>query len=469
MKRSSSLSALILVGAGLSVTCTSLAFAAPLPNGANGANGANDAAAPAKSATKRAAPSKKAKAPPAKTVQPTEPAATEGGGAAPAPAPAEPAPAAPASAEPEPAAVSPAATPEPGPTPAISIGSASGNPAVDAPSGAAVEPGAKPKARPWAGTQIFATSSMTTATVFKGQNQYSNPTVDGSIWLQPRYAISEAFQLRGLLIFSYEFTNSDETVTKNEPRFSDTTLQLFYRKIPELPGGIKPALALNMTAPTSPESRARTMVVTPGLTAQFVKAFEHVLGGEVDIIAFGTYSHPLYRDTTPEIRSTAPYAFQCLGGTSCQDQLGGTFNVSDAFRYAMIISGEWGKWSPALFYSGTSSWAYQGKEARNPVDGSIVQSPQGFAPTNVRQGSYFSGWLDYNANSWLTAEVGYSLQRSTLDGQGNYGNPFFDRYQDQRVFIGASFNIDNIMKQLEGGPTEAGIVRAQNKAVTNHM
>ncbi|MEA2751294.1 MAG: hypothetical protein QOI41_5437, partial [Myxococcales bacterium] len=278
MKRSSSLSALILVGVGLSVTSTSLAFAAPDPS--------DTSAHPAK----RAAQGKKAKAPAPKTVQPTEPAATEGGGAAPAPAPVEPAPAAPAAADPVPAPATP--EPEPGPTPAISIGSASGNPAVDAPSASPEDPKAKPKARPWAGTQIFATSSMTTATVFKGQNQYSNPTVDGSIWLQPRYALSEAFQLRGLVIFSYEFTNADDTVTKNEPRFSDTTLQLFYRKIPELPGGIKPNVALNTSFPTSPESRARTVIFSPGATLQLAKIFEHVLGGEVDIIGSGVYTHP---------------------------------------------------------------------------------------------------------------------------------------------------------------------------------
>ncbi len=459
MKRSSCLPALIL-GVGLAVTSTSLAFAAPSPVGGDATDGAaRDGKKPA-----RTAQAKKAKAPPVQAVQPTDPAPTEGGGAtpAPAPAPAEPAAAAPAAAEPTPAPAPPA--PEPGPTPAISIGSATGNPAVDAPSGAAANPGATPKPRPWAGTQIFATSSMTTATVFKGQTQYNDPTVDGSIWLQPRYALSEAFQLRGLLVFSYEFTNADDTVTKNEPRFSDTSLSLYYRKIPELPGGIKPAVAISTSLPTSPESRARTNIFTPGLIAQLTKTFEHVAGGSIDLLASGAYSHPIYRDTTAEVRTPAPYAFQCVGGDSCQDQLSGTFNVSDQIRYTLLVSGEWGKWSPALFYRGTSQWAYHGSDVRNPVDGSIVQSPAGFAPTSVRQSSYFSAWLDYNANSWLTAEVGYWLERSSsLDGQAHYGNPFWDRYQDQRVFIGASFNIDNIMKQLEGGPTEAGIVRAQNK------
>jgi hypothetical protein len=187
-----------------------------------------------------------------------------------------------------------------------------------------------------------------------------------------------------------------------------------------------------------------------------------VLGGEVDLIVSGVYSHPLYRNTTSELRGTAPYAFQCVGGTSCQDQLSGTFNVSDSFGYSLILSGEWGKWSPALFYRGTSQWSYRGSDRANPVDGTTVTSPAGFDPTHVRQRSYFSAWLDYNANSWLTAEVGYWLDRTTLGEDGTRGNPFFDKNQDMRFYLGASFNIDNIMKQLEGGQTEAGIVRANN-------
>jgi hypothetical protein len=450
MKRSSCLSACVVLG--VSMATASVAFAAPSPNGKD---------APAKPALVAQAKQEK---PGTKSVQPSDPAPSEGGGAAPAPAAPAPAEAAPEAAEPAPAP----AAPEPGPTPAISIGTASGNPAADTPA-ASEDPKAKPKPRPWAGTQIFATTSMTTATVFKGQTQYNNPTVDSSIWLQPRFALSDAFQLRGLLVFSYEYTNADDTTTKNEPRFSDTTLSLFYRKIPEIPGGIKPAVAVNLGLPTSPESRARTLVVNPGATVQLVKAFEHVLGGEVDIIGSGIYSHPFYRNTTPEIRGTAPYAFQCIGATTCQDQLSGTFNVSDSVGYSLIVTGEWGKWSPALFYRGTSQWAYHGSDVQNPVDGTTVSSPAGFGPTHVRQRSYFSAWLDYNANSWLTAEVGYWLDRTMLGEDGTRGNPFFDRYQDMRVYLGASFNIDNIMKQLEGGPAEAGIVRAKARSPIGHF
>jgi len=467
MKRSSCLSALLV---GLSVMTASVAFAAP-PSGSTGAAPTRVAqakgkakpkakpktAAAAAAATEEKASEDKAKPstddkPGLSTVQPTDPP-PEGGTPAPAPAVAEPAAA-------EPAAVAPAAT-EGDATPAITIGTGTTVPGADTPPGAAGDPAKKPKPRPWAGTQIFAQTSMNTNTIFRGQTQYANPTVDSFVALSPRYAINDAFQLRGRLTFAYEWTNSDSTTTKNEPRFGDTLLQLFYRKIPTLPGGINMAAALNAGLPTSSESRARTLVVAPGATLQFVKSVEHVIGGELLFLASTAYSHPLYRSTTPEIRGTAPYAFQCAGGNACSDQLSGVFNPSDTLSYTALVAGEWGKWSPALFYLGGSQWAYTGKEVANPVDGTPLQSAQG-RPTNVRQSSYFAAWLDYNANSWFTAEVGYSLFRAALDEDGSRGNPFFGRYQDMRVYLGANFNIDNLLKQLEGGATEAGIVRAKN-------
>ena len=433
MKRSSCLSAMLV---GLSVTTASVAFAAsPHP--------------PADGAPVLVAQAKGKPAP--KTVQPSDPTPA-GGGADPTAAPATPA-----------ATEEPAAAPvEPPPAAAVTLGSASGAPGADTPNTAAAEPTKPAKPRAWAGTQIFAATSMTTATVFKGQNQYSNPTVDAALYITPRYAINEAFQIRARVVFNYEFTNSDTTVTNNEPRFSDTTLSLFYRKIPELPGGIKPAAALNVALPTSPESRARTLIFSPGASVQLSKTFEHIPGnGSIDLLASTGYSHPIYRSTTPEIRGPAPYAFRCVGGSTCSDQLSGTFNTSDSISYTFLVSATWGKWSPALYYLGASQWAYTGKEVE--LNGRPVVSADGFKPTSLRQISYFSAWLDYEANSWLTAEVGYSLSRSALNEDGSRGNPFFDKYQDQRVYLGANFNIDNIMKQLEGGPTEAGIVRAQNK------
>jgi len=418
MKRFSCLSAISVGLVGLSVSATS--FAAPPTAGQT-----------------------------VKTVQPSDPTPA-GGGTDPTAAPTTPAP----TSEPPP--------PEPTPNASVTIGSASGAPGTDTPNGSAAAPAAPPKKRRWSGTQIFAQASMTTATVDKSQNQAYNPTIESALFISPRFAISDAFQLRARVVFNYELTNSDSTTTRNEPRFSDTTLSLFYRKIPELPGGIKPAIAFNTALPSSPESRARTMLFAPGASLQLFKEFEHIPGnGTLDLLASTGYSHPIYSNTTAEVRTPRAYGLQCAGGTTCTDQLNGIFNMSDAISYTFLVSATWGKFSPALFYLGSSQWAYTGKDVQ--VNGRPVESPEGFRPTNVRQTSYFAAWVDYEANAWLTAEVGYFLSRAALTGEGTRGNPFFDKYQDQRVYIGANINIDNLMKQLEGGPSEAGIVRAQNK------
>ncbi len=347
MKRSSCLSAILV---GVSVVTASVAFAAPTPVMVAQAKGQE-----------------------IKTVQPSDPTPA-GGGADPTAAPTTPAPSAEPSTEP---------TGE-NPPQAITLGSASGAPGTDSPNASATEP-AKPSAkRRWAGTQIFAATSMSTATVFRGQQQDYNPTVDGAIYLQPRFSLNDSFQLRGRVVFNYEFTNSDETVTKNEPRFSDTTISLFYKKIPELPGGIKPGASLNVGLPTSPESRARTLIFNPGVSVQLSKTIEHLPGnGSLDLLASGGYSHPIYRYQTPEVRTSAPYAFQCAGGTGCGDQLSGTFNTSDTISYTMLVSATWGKWSPALYYLARASGRTPAKRSSSTAARS--RPPTASAPrTSVR-------------------------------------------------------------------------------------
>lgn len=355
------------------------------------------------------------------------------------------------------------------PQPAVSVGTSTTTPATDTSQAAAQAPKKKPKPRPFAGTQIYNQNSMTTGTVFRGQQQAYNPTIESSLWLQPRYTINESFQLRGRLVVTYEYTNSDTSTYRNEPLLSDTGLSLFYRKIPEIPGiGVKPMVAVNVGLPTSKISRARTLYFTPGATLQLSKSVEHVLGGELMFLSSAIYSHPIYNQRQPgTIDARSQQTFSCVGGGACGDLLGGTMNPSDTFAYTFMVAGEWGKWSPALFYLGASQWVYTPKEVTQADviaggNNSPVTSGQAQGPVGVRQTHYFSAWVDYNFNSWLTAEVGYWNARSALTEAGQRGNIFWDRYQDTRVYLGINVNIDNLMKMLEGGETDAGIVRAHN-------
>lgn len=405
-------------------------------------------------------------------------------------------------AQPDPAApTGPTAEPPSGPSVSLSTG----NPPSDTTQSEPAPEEKKEKPRPFAGSQIFAQTSMYTGTVIKSQQLDYNPTAEFSLFLQPRYAINKDWQLRGRLVFNYEFTNSDSTTTKYEPRFSDTTLQIFYRSIPPIPkAGVKILAGAQAALPTSPESRARTMYVSPGLVVQAVKGFEKVLGGEIDLIGSVSYAHPFYKSKTPEVRGDGDpnelsdaqkasirasnpqtadsiiaglegqrsanghlYQYKCAGGgNGCDGQLSGTANASDIITWSTIVSGEWGKWSPALFLLGSHQFAYTFKDdATVETAGGQTTTPTRLSDrTKVRQSMYFSAWVDYNANSWLTAEVGYYMFRSLLNEDGSYGNPFFNRYQDTRVYLGANVNVDNFVKEvIQKDKGEGGVVRAKNR------
>jgi hypothetical protein len=349
--------------------------------------------------------------------------------------------------------------------PALSIGTPTSTttPPADQTQASAEEPKKKPKPRAWSGTQLFLQNSVSTATFIPSQQQDYNPTVDSTLFILPRYAINKDFQLRGRLLLSYEYTNSDSTKTRNEPVLSDTSLQMFYRAIPAFKE-IKPMVSLNVALPSSKLSRSRTMLFSPGATLQLVRAFPHVLGGEIDIISGLTYTHPVYRYTTAETLDPGPYSFSCFGGNACQDQLSGLFNPSDILSYSLIVSGEWGKWSPAVFFLGSSQWTYTGRDDLSFQGRPIVSAERAGlqAPSAVRQTSFFMAWVDHHTSSWLTTEVGYFMSRSILSEAGTYANPFFDRYNDMRLYLGFNVNLDSLMQTLEGEGGEGGVVRAKN-------
>jgi hypothetical protein len=337
-------------------------------------------------------------------------------------------------------------------------------PGADRPQESAASAPRKAARRPFEGSSLFNQNSVTTGTIFRGQQLYDDPTVESSLWILPRYALSDAWQLRGRLVVSYEYTNSDTTNYRNEPVLSDTQLSLYYRSIPKVLG-IQPYVAATLSAPTSKVSRSRTLVVSPGVAAQLSRPFERFLGGDALVLANFGYSHPIYRSANAEtVDPRPPGSFACVGGTNCQDLLSGTMNPSDTLTYSVIVDAEWGKWSPAIMYLGASQWAYHPPAAMNPVDGTPITSPVGFGPTNVRQTHYFSVWLDYNFNSWFTGEVGFWNSVQALDNNGQRSNILFDRYQDTRVYLGFSIQLDNLASTISGETGgEAGVVRAKNQ------
>jgi hypothetical protein len=344
-----------------------------------------------------------------------------------------------------------------------------GNPPKDQATPPAAEaPKKEPKKLFWAQSQIYAMTSVNTNVFVPSQQQTAAQTVESFVLFQPRFTLDKKhFQLRGRVAFSYEWTDTASTGTtrKNEITFQDVIPSLWLRSVPVIPVlEIKPMPFIQAAIPTSQASIARTMYVAPGVGLQLVKQFEHFLGGELDLIASGVFIHPFYEQTTPKTLTPMPYQQSCFAsgpdtGSGCMGQGSGLANVENQINATLIASAEWGNWSPGAFMLIANQWAYT--FSKRPG----VSTPQEVGaqpPTNFRQSTFFSFWLDYHFNSWLTGEVGYQMFRNILKGNGSIGNPFFDPDQDMRVYLAVNIGLDKLYQAISGEGGEGGVVRAKN-------
>jgi hypothetical protein len=316
------------------------------------------------------------------------------------------------------------------------------------------------------GSSVFSQVSANGDVFYRASNPGIAPTVENFTVFAPRYTLSKAFQLRGRITLSAEFTDTFNTgtTTKREPLLGDTNLQLFYRGIPAiLDKHVKFQPFVGVGLPTSKASRQQSLYFSPSVGVQSSYSNDKVLGGEFLGLFILTYARPVYASITPQNTEQFPYPRDCFGtdANSCITQGSGLANVRDALALTFLAVQEWGKWSPGIFYRSGHSFPFKFKEVRGASGELIGSSTQQGSP-NVRTNGFFSFWLDYHANDWLTPEVGYQMFRPTFDADGKFGNPIFSGYQDWRVYLGANVQLDSLYKSLAGAGGESGVVRAKN-------
>ncbi len=170
-------------------------------------------------------------------------------------------------------------------------------------------------------------------------------------------------------------------------------------------------------------------------------------------------SQQLYRGATTDVTMY----FLPRYSLSKDWQLRGRTIVSDLFSWTVLVSATWWKFSPAVLFNMSHEGIYTFGKDQVPTDsGSTTTATRIANPQTIRHRTYFSFWFDFEANSWLTPELGYYMIRRLLRDDGSYGNPFFDSKQDMRVYLGANIAIDNLVKALQGEDGDPGIVRAKN-------
>jgi hypothetical protein len=311
----------------------------------------------------------------------------------------------------------------------------------------------------WAGTQYFQQFGVSPDVFAPGLVQTYAPVVDTFMLFQPRFTLTKDWQLRARITANVEFTdNANSTTTASRTIvFGDVTPSLVFKGIPTF-AGIKMLVSAGAALPTSPASQARTLILNPFLNLTFDRKFEKAAGGEFEVAVSSTFYHPFYRYTTAGLDSDPMYQPQCFGAgdVGCGLQSTGAANTENALSFLLTVSQTWGKWNPGAFFLLSNSWDYQ--FANLP---GVEPEPNG--KTAFRQTSYFNIFLDYNATDWFTAEVGYQIFRTILDGESQIGNPFWDPYQDMRVYLGFNIGLDALYEALQGKKEEAGILRTKSE------
>lgn len=263
---------------------------------------------------------------------------------------------------------------------------------------------------------------------------------DVHLSIAPRLRIGRGFQLRAWWGVEVELTDASHTTTKRELRSTDAELSAWYLGLPSL-GEWRVALAAGVSLPLSVESRANTTILTPFAVAQTSWAAS-ALAGRFTAVARLGYAHVFMSYSTPSLRGGFPFARVAVVRGEDTDQLRGLTNIHDRLWTALTLTQSWGRLSLGTHLAMNFGWAYPA----HSTDGIPTDMPDGA----VREWSSFSAWLGVGVTSFLTVETGYTITRDVLDADGTYGNPFYDRFRDWRVYLSLNLEPDRIADALNG-------------------
>lgn len=278
-----------------------------------------------------------------------------------------------------------------------------------------------------AGSAVGFTTAANLQTFATNQQLTHNPAVTSAFVVTPRVNLLKGLALTGRFGFSYDWTNNDFTKTEHEPLLLDTSVGVNYLGLPALPWGSRIGLSAGFILPTSKISQARTMVVTPNASVQMWHVFSGVLGGRLITSASGGYQHAFYRFTTPGVVDDLPYQRQCFGNdVTCVEQASGLANISDVLSWTVAAVGQWGMFSPGAAF---------GLQHQFPHAFDQIPVPDDIDPSTIRVASSFNLWTDVFLPAGVTARVGYTFNRDIIAGDGRFGNPFYDRYQDGQLYV----------------------------------
>ncbi len=354
-------------------------------------------------------------------------------------------------------------------------GSSSGSttPSSATPAAAPAAPAASPPPLFWRGSSFILDQSTSLETLAPGLVQSAASLRSYQLWasIRPRFALGRHLSLAVRQDATFEMF-PDYGETGSAGFFGDLWSDLSFRSIPAF-GGIKPIVALRAQWPVSLTTRARNIYVTAALVASFTKTFELPRDQGFTISLSFVGSHPFAGSTTGGNRLGA----NTLDRNGCQlvsidagaDQNSraqsictyGGASANTAFGLTSVLSLTYTTPVSGLSFSAMgvmiNSWLYQ-VPAAYVVDrmGGVVEVATDRLDQRMRQATWLSFSVDYDATKWLSLSLGYYSFRSVTDESGQYGNPLYQPGGGTRLFFTTSFSLDAIYEALAGSTVERG-------------
>jgi hypothetical protein len=310
-----------------------------------------------------------------------------------------------------------------------------------------------PQPNPFRGSIFIFDQSVTTATLSKRANLSYQPLYEW--WLSPRINYNiDKFRFTFRQDLFKEWTNSQETTSQGEWRYTDTWLTAAYRSpIKAISDHLMGAVSFTLRPGISRESRiaGQYLAMGPGVSLAYgfdllgenAKAFR-----TASISASTLYQHAFTRCNV----ACGPSSFtQPRQNTDFQpiddNQVRAGSLVGNQLLYSLNLGTEI---VDHLDFSASMIWVSQFQYRTSDATFGGQEIARSADDTRLRQLTWFLLMLNYQVAKEVGLTIGYYNLNNVLALDGSYRQPFYSR-EGARVFFDVVVSLDAVYEKLVGG------------------
>jgi hypothetical protein len=303
---------------------------------------------------------------------------------------------------------------------------------------------------PWRNSFFIWSHGLTTNTLASDSQLTHNPTYYQQFSLRPRWNFTDTLSLRLRQDLWIELTDSETTVSRQEPELFDTTLSLIDVNVLEV-AGIALGGGPQLIFPLSPASRAAERIMGTAAIVAATRSFQGVLQG-LALQLSGSYTHFWGGSNVATTATSYPcqIAEPLTTGIACS-QTAGFSTVRDWFiatlaAQLVVLPG----------FSVNTDFTYWWQLAHGLAEGTTdtlagpVVVGDGSA-THFRNLTWWTLSASYQFFDWMEASIGLSTLTSQRNPDQSRRNPFIN--PDTELRLSALVLLDRLymVARAQGG------------------